>query len=311
MPADLTHCVAEGLQRFRTAFQQPHPSCGERGRFLHLSRGRVHLLEAGEGPRTVLLLHGLGGLAQEILLPFVAFADRYRLIAIDRPGYGRTDPLPASEMGADRQAEWLAEVLKCLGIRQPILVAHSISAPIALLAKADIGGMLLLAPFCRMTMPRPRPVLRLANAPVLGRLVRRWLLPIIAPRLAGHCLRRAFEPDPVPSYFADFPVGLAAQASAVQAMAAELRGFNRAAAILSRRAAAVRRRTIVIAGEKDAIARADHHAAWLADQLPACRLVRLPGAGHMVHHVSPAAAATALSELCESDVPRRYFSSAS
>jgi pimeloyl-ACP methyl ester carboxylesterase len=180
-----------------------------------------------------------------------------------------------------------------------------------LLAKADIGGMLLLAPFCRMTMPQKRPFLRLANAPVLGQPVCRWLLPIIAPRLAGRCLRRAFAPDPVPPYFADFPVGLAAQASAIRAMAAELRGFNRAAAILSRHAAALPHRTIVIAGEKDAIARSDHHAAWLARQLPACRLVRLPGAGHMVHHASPAAAATALSELCESSVPRRSFSSAS
>lgn len=298
MSAALTNCVTERLQRFRTAFQQPHPSCGERGRFLHLSRGRVHLLEAGEGPRAVLLLHGLGGLAQEILLPFLALADRYRLIAIDRPGYGRTDPLPPSEMGADRQAEWLADVLSCLGIRQPILVAHSISAPIALLAKGDIGGMLLLAPFCRMTTPRPRPMLRLANAPVLGRPVQSWLLPVIAPRLAGRCLRRAFAPDPVPAYFADFPVGLATQPSAIQAMAAELRGFNRAAAILSRRAAALQRRTIVIAGEEDPIACSDHHAAWLAGELPACRLVQLPGAGHMVHHVSPAAVATALSALC-------------
>lgn len=298
MPADLTNCLADRLQRFRTAIQQPQPSCGERGRFLHLSRGRAHLLEAGDGPRVVLLLHGLGGLAQEILRPFIGLADRYRLIAIDRPGYGRTDPLPPAEMAADRQAEWLAEVLSCLGIRRPILVAHSIAAPIALLAKADIGGMLLLAPFCRATKPQRRPALRVANAPLLGRPLRRWLLPVIAPRLAARCLRKAFAPDPVPPYFADFPVGLAAQPSAVQAMAAELRGFNRAAAILSRHAAALQRPTIVIAGEKDPIARSDHHAAWLAGELPACRLVQLPGAGHMVHHVSPAAAATALSELC-------------
>ena len=55
--------------------------------------------------------------------------------------------------------------------------------------------------------------------------------------------------------------------------------------------------TVVLAGEADRTAAPDMHAAWIARRLPAARLVRLPGVGHMVQHARPGAVINAIEDV--------------
>src|SRR3954469_14675590 len=57
---------------------------------------RAYVLEGGRGGSpTVLLLHGLGSLAEEIFTAVgpPLLRSGFRVVAPDRPGYGQSDPL--------------------------------------------------------------------------------------------------------------------------------------------------------------------------------------------------------------------------
>ena len=118
-----------------TDLQAPARGRGERPirrRVLDLGDGgRAHVLEQGRGP-PVLLLHGMGGLGAEILAPLGLLADRYRLIAVDRPGYGDSFGRPEDAMSPPAQAAWLLDVLDRLGVPRALLVAHSLASAHAL-----------------------------------------------------------------------------------------------------------------------------------------------------------------------------------
>ncbi|WP_181706673.1 alpha/beta fold hydrolase [Chthonobacter rhizosphaerae] len=270
------------------------------GRTVEVDGRRVHFHVRGDGP-PVVLLHGLGSLAEEILPAFTATLPGRRLFAFDRPGYGFSDPLPEAEAGADGQADWLAGVLSALGLSRITLVAHSIGAGPALAFAARhpgrLAGVLLVAPFCRPTPHAPMPLLRAAIAPVIGPVMRTAVVPLIAPLIGPGILAAALKPNEVPDYLADFPFVHAGRDSAILAMAAELLAFNDAMAAVAPILAGGGVPMAVVAGEADEIAEPAWHLAWLSGVLPDARVETLPGVGHAPHHADPPAVAAALARI--------------
>lgn len=259
------------------------------------SSGTAHVIAAGAGV-PVVLLHGHGGLAQEIIAPLRPLAANYRLLAIDRPGYGWSSPHPADRMAPDRQAQWIDEILGSLGVSRAIVVGHSFGASIALwLAHARperVSGLVLMAPFCRPVLPPRKLLLTVASRQITGWPLR-WALPRVAPFVAGYRLTAAFDPNPIPTYMWDIPFHVAVQSAAVLAMAAELREFNDAMLRLWDRDPVVSVPTVMVTGDEDDLTTWEYHCDWLANRLR-CRSVRLPGVGHMPHHVRPESAVEAV-----------------
>lgn len=278
------------------------------GRLVGRPGGAVHIIDRGRGP-AVVLLHGLGGLAQEIFAPLHPLARRCRVVAIDRAGYGGSDPLPARDMAPDRQAVWLRAALDAAQVRHPVLVAHSIGASTALHFAVRwpgrLRGLVLIAPFCRPTRPAAMPLLRAAVAPIVGGLLRDKVVPAIAPLIATDRIADAFAPDPVPPSMRRYPVSLAVRPEALLAMAGELNGFNEAMIPLRSDLRTVEVPTIVLAGAADTVARPDRHVRWLASRMPAIEVRTVPGAGHMLHHVRPKAVMAAVRELAGLGLPKR------
>lgn len=270
---------------------------------IDLPDGAAHVLEAGSGP-PVVLLHGVSGLAEEIMAPLLELSGGHRLLAIDRPGYGGSAPQPADRMAPDRQAEWLAAVLDALAVDRPVIVAHSFASSIALclaLARPDrLAGLVLLGPFCRPTPPSARPLLRVASKRMLGWPVR-WALPQVAPFLAARSLAATFAPDPVPDHVLRLPFAVAVQPDAVMAMAAELNGFNAVMETVADRLHEIACPAVVIAGDCDRIAPFDHHVDWLVARMAHCTTVRVEGRGHMIHHVRPTAVVHAVERVLRAD----------
>ena len=62
------------------------------------------MLSAGSGPDVLLCLHGLGGTKASFLPTVAALADRYRVVAMDLPGFGESD----KPIGAPYDSEWFA-----------------------------------------------------------------------------------------------------------------------------------------------------------------------------------------------------------
>lgn len=162
--------------------------------------GRVATLAAGpaDAPR-VILVHGTPGSATDWLDLMEAAPQGLELVAVDRPGFGASEPDgPVVELA--RQAAALEPLLVQRGGRWPVLVGHSLGAPIVLeLAAREpgrVGGVVLLAGALDPALEEWQWFNRVAVAlgPVLSRPLRnsneevrglRRELEALAPRLAG------------------------------------------------------------------------------------------------------------------------------
>jgi 3-oxoadipate enol-lactonase len=94
----------------------------------------------------LVFLHGIGGAARAWRGQLDYFADSYRTIAWDMPGYGGSAPL--ANVSIANLADALVDFLHATGAVRPVIVGHSIGGMIVqqLLAQdPDIAGAVVLA----------------------------------------------------------------------------------------------------------------------------------------------------------------------
>jgi pimeloyl-ACP methyl ester carboxylesterase len=253
---------------------------------LRIENGRLHVIDRGEG-RPVVVLQGDDGDASDFMAPLLArVAYDFRALLIDRPGTGGSD---RTDTTLDSQTRVLRLALRELGAEQPLLVAHSWSAIVALALvlryPTDFAGLVLINPLCfadptlRATDPHIRVVSRLGAviAPMVGRTAH------------DAALRAKFSPEPVP--FADTLIPL--RESAPVRRPSERRRLARNTAALRSAAGLVTRYgdiempLVIVAGEGDRVASPARHAYRLHNQVHHSHLVVLPRAGHMVQLTRP------------------------
>lgn len=144
-------------------------------RFRTLTAGRLTIatMEAGQGP-AVLALHGLGATKGSFLPTLAALADRFRVIAIDLPGFGDSDKPIGAAYDPRFFARAVIDVLDALELDRAHLIGNSLGGRIALeagLRDPDrVERLALLAPSLAWRRDRPwAPLLRLVR-PELGLL---------------------------------------------------------------------------------------------------------------------------------------------
>jgi len=137
-----------------------------------VGRHRVSTLTMGDGP-DVLLLHGLGGTRASLFETAAALSTRYRVHAIDLPGFGSSSK-PAT---GGYNARWFADVLVGLmdesGIERAHIVGNSMGGRIAietaLIAPERVGALGLLCPAVAWVKRGMHPIVRLLR-PEFGML---------------------------------------------------------------------------------------------------------------------------------------------
>jgi pimeloyl-ACP methyl ester carboxylesterase len=92
---------------------------------------RLHYLDAGSGERCFVLVHGMGGRWQHWLETIPALAERGRVLALDLPGFGCSEP-SAAGTSLDGFADAAAELARQLGVGRVVLAGHSMGGPIAI-----------------------------------------------------------------------------------------------------------------------------------------------------------------------------------
>ncbi|MVA37412.1 alpha/beta fold hydrolase [Agrobacterium vitis] len=250
---------------------------------------KVHILRVGDdADPPIVLLHGCGSLAQEVLAPFRKTG--LHIVAPDRPGYGFSDPLPVGQRGPFAQSLWIEELASALGFGRLTIAGHSIScAPAILLAQRRpdlVRSLVLIAPFCRPTPEQAMLLLRLAVAPGIGGVFSQQVLYRFADYFGGRVMRKAHHPNPVPDILLDFPYRHAASPQSLRMMADELLGFNAdMAAVGTEQVTCV---TDIIYGKDDAVLDPQWHLDWLTRRIPQARIRLLQEVGHNPHHAASA-----------------------
>ena len=281
-----------------------------RGRFLDVDGVRLHYLERGSGPALV-LVHGLGSMIDDFVLSglFARAAEHYRVIAIDRPGYGRSSRPHPRRWTPFAQAQLLHTALRRLDVHCPVLFGHSFGASVAL-AYALRYPVERLALASGLYYPTPRldaPLLVPPAIPVLGTLLRYTVSPLIG-RLAWPAwLRLVFGPPPVPRRFRPFPAWLVLRPETLRAIGEDAAYLLPAVHVMSPHYKRVRVPAAIIAGADDRYVSPHAHAERLHEDIAGSELVLVPGAGHMVHHLAPQAVMLAISGANASssaDAPR-------
>lgn len=152
-----------------------------RGRHIDLPSGRrVLVIEAGEGT-PVLFLHG-SSTSSLSLLPVLDRLEGVRAIAVDRPGFGLSEPAYVPrERFRDAAIEFLDEVVDELGLEKVALAGNSMGGTwsiwYALARPERVSRLVLLGSAPLLPGTRPPAPLRVMSAPVVGDLLPRVIKP--------------------------------------------------------------------------------------------------------------------------------------
>src|SRR3954447_496725 len=110
---------------------------------------KISTLTMGAGP-DMLLIHGLGGTKSSFFDTAAALSRRYRVHAIDLPGFGGSSKPTLAPYGAPFAARAVVGTMDALGIARAHLVGNSMGGRVAIevgLTRPDrVGGIALLSP---------------------------------------------------------------------------------------------------------------------------------------------------------------------
>jgi 3-oxoadipate enol-lactonase len=242
---------------------------------------RLHYQVFGRGGGDpVLLIQGLGADMTGWTFQRVALAPRYRTIAVDNRGAGRSDK-PFGRYTLDRMADDAVAVLDAIGVERAHVIGASMGGGIAqLLALRHTGRVASLVLMCTAcgNPPWRRELLAewaaMANELGVGQMSRRAAHWVVAPR----SIRRYL---PALGWLGPLYLGLPAHAFTAQVRA--ILDAPDAADQLSR----IDVPTMVMVGNQDILTpRGDSEE--LAERIPGAELVVISGAAHglMVEHAS-------------------------
>ncbi|HEX8405350.1 MAG TPA: alpha/beta hydrolase [Duganella sp.] len=267
--------------------EREHPAAGQ---FVTVDGVRLHYLSEGTGP-VVVLLHGNGVTAEDYRHSgmFDQLASTHRVIAFDRPGFGYSDRPRGTVWTPEAQATLLVSALEQLGVSEAVVFAHSWSTLVALsmaTARPDLVRGLVLASGYYYPSVRLDVLGAVPAVPLIGDVMRYTLSPLVARLIWPLAVKRAFAPLAVPDSFKRMPPWMALRPGQLRAEAEETAMMIPSAAALREHYPELDIPVSIIAGAEDAIVSAGHNSEQLHRDIAGSELTLLPGAGHMIQHLS-------------------------
>ena len=262
------------------------------GQFIEVDGVRLHYVVRGEG-EPLLLIHGNGSNVLDLECSGLLdrAAERYQVIAFDRPGFGYSSRPRTKIWTPEAQARLLHKALLQLGIRRPIVAGHSLGTQVALSMALqfpdDVRSLALMSGYYYPSM-RLDALLGSAPAiPVVGDLMRYTLSPWINRLLWTPVAKRLFAPSTITDSFRAYPAWMSSRPLQLRAQAAEMPIAVAAAASMKKEYRDIAVPVVVMAGTDDRYVDTGWNSVRLHRELPGSELTLAPGAGHMVHHIVP------------------------
>jgi len=256
--------------------------------FVTVDGHKIHYETKGSGPDLV-LIHGASGNLRDFTFALMdRLAQDYRVIAVDRPGLGHSDPIP--DMSLAGQARAIKAAVASLGVGQPIVLGQSYGGAVAL-AWALEGGPKALVLISAPSMPWPGKLglwYRITSSP-LGRAIVVPLASAFVPqRFITTVTKQVFAPDPVPPGYGPW-IGteLSLRRATLAANVRQINTLRPELVTMEQRYQTLTLPVELVHGDADTIVPLTIHSLPLSKLLPDVTLTVIPGAGHMPHHSHP------------------------
>jgi pimeloyl-ACP methyl ester carboxylesterase len=171
---------------------------------VRLPGARISTLTMGAGP-DVLLLHGLGSTKSSFFDAAAALSQRYRVHALDLPGFGASSKPATAPYTARYFADTVCATMDALGIGRAHVAGNSMGGRVAIelgLRHPDrVGALALLCPAVAFVKRTYHPLVRIFR-PELGLLPHRFA----RERVAEHLWSLFADPDAIDPSVADVVV---------------------------------------------------------------------------------------------------------
>lgn len=261
------------------------------GAFADMPGVRLHHVDRGSGV-PVIEIHGLMGQMRNFHYGLTDLLARdYRVIAIDRPGWGYSRLSGRRRPGIAEQADMIAGFIVRNGIDRPVLVGHSlggaISLALAIRHPDAVRGLALIAPLTQPMAEAP-PAFRGLLVPAALRPAVAWTLaPLMATLAGAEKTREIFAPEPVPGDFGTRAGALLGRTpEAFLAGAHELAVASGEVAALVPHYPSVRPPVAILFGRADMVLDAKIHGTATAALIPGAQCTIVEG-GHMLPVTQP------------------------
>ncbi|GJE42748.1 alpha/beta fold hydrolase [Methylobacterium soli] len=275
------------------------------GDFIMVEGVRLHYVERGRGEPLV-LIHGNGTMIQDFLVSGIVddLAKRYRVIIIDRPGYGYSDR-PRGIWTPRAHATLFQKALQQLGVTQAVVLGHSwgtlVAVALALQAPQLVRSLVLASGYYYPTLRADVILASPPAIPVIGDVLRYTVSPVVGRLLLPGMIKGMFAPAEVPERFdREFPKDMMLRPLQLRASAEDAAMMTPVTVELQKHYRDLTLPVVIIAGADDQIADVGRQSERLHRELPGSEFIVVPGMGHMIHHLAPDDVITAIDHASES-----------
>lgn len=276
------------------AAQASHPPTGQ---FVTVEGLQVHLQIAGSGPDLV-MIHGANGNLREFTFALMdQLSDRYRVIALDRPGLGYSDALPDHDSSVAGQARVLRQAVAQIGVQDPIVLGQSYGGTVALAwALQAPPAALVLVSSPSLPWPGELDIWYRVTASAIGRAT---LVPLASAFVSHSFVRRAvdgvFAPQAAPAGYADhLGIDLILRRGSMGTNAFQINDLRPQVEVMQHDYPRLTLPIELVHGDADTIVPLQIHSGPLMQVIPNGNLTVLEGVGHMPHHTHPDAVIAAI-----------------
>jgi len=245
------------------------------------------------------MIHGNAGSIEDFEFGVIqTLSSNYRVIAVDRPGHGKSDRPNATSVSVEYQARLLHQVLSSLRVDQPVLVGHSwggaLALSYALQYPQEVSALILVAPAAYPDAGESRMLQALAKSPVLGDMTLILGRVILGKHVLKAGLTRAFSPQAVPEEYFKRVASSWLGRKQLKAYLDDESSLNASLNKFSQHYAEIVIPVVILTGDHDAIVSAKENAYRLKSVIPQAQLIEIKDTGHEIPQTHPESIASAL-----------------
>jgi pimeloyl-ACP methyl ester carboxylesterase len=268
-------------------------------RYIDVDNTHLRYVENGAGPGVV-LIHGNAGSVDDFSFGALGpLCGNHRVIAVDRPGHGKSNRPNGSDATLEFQTRLLHEALLQLGVTRPVLVGHSWGGALALAYAVaypkDLSGVVLLAPAAYPDGGPDQFMRALLKTPVIGDVTLTIGRICLGPHMLSKELREAFYPDAVPEDYLRRASSSWLKHKQVRAILEDEYGLDKELKKLSKHYSEISVPVVIVTGDHDKVVSAEANAFRLKTTIRQAQLIELKNTGHQVPQTHPESISNALS----------------